>query len=74
MPSRSQRTFGKEGLYQKKGKDDLRPKTASQKMSKEKRGRDSHHKKQKNDTSRSPTQQSDAIPNITIAGSNFTLQ
>ena len=74
MLSRSQYTFGGGGLYQKKRKSGPKPKTAGQKTSKEKCDRDSRHKKQKNDILHSPTQSSNAIPNVTTVGPNLVLQ
>lgn len=73
MPLRSQHTFGGRGLYIKKKIGSPRPKTASQKALKEKRGKDSCHKKQKNDTLCSLSEPSNTIPNVTTVGLDLVL-
>ena len=74
MASHSQRTFGRGGLYQKNKKGGFKPKTAGWKASKEKRDRDSYHKKQKNDILYTPTQSSNTIPNVTTMEADLVLQ
>ena len=62
MPPPSQRTFSGGDAYQKKRKSGPGRKTKGLRASKEKRGREPCQKKQKNNTSGSPTWPSNLIP------------